>query len=176
MLKYSVACLATLYCILILFGDESRKPAVTRQAQDDVTGFTLTSFALPEADVTTKTLASGISDAEAVRIALEAGKAYRTDRKLAPLRGGRVAAIATETKTGAPVASADVDGPLRYVTGSRVNLRAGPGTGNAVVGQVVLGDAAEVLDDRDGWYQIRTTDGATSGWIFGRFLGDRRPG
>ena len=35
---------------------------------------------------------------------------------------------------------------------------------------------AEVLADRDGWYQIRTPDGEASGWIFGQFLSEQSPG
>ena len=31
-------------------------------------------------------------------------------------------------------------------------------------------EEAEVLADADGWYQIRTSDGGVSGWIFGKFL------
>ena len=63
-----------------------------------------------------------------------------------------------------------------YVTGSRVNLRGGPGKSNAVVGQVTFGAEAEVLTDKDGWFQIRLADGSASGWIFGKFLGEKLPG
>ena len=63
-----------------------------------------------------------------------------------------------------------------FVTGSRVNVRQGPGTGNAVVGQVTQGMEAQVLETRDGWMQIVTKDGGASGWISGRFLEERQPG
>lgn len=170
MLKYLVACAASIYCIMILFGDESRRPEVTRQAQDDVTGFTLASFRMPEDDRTSSLLTSRMSEAEAVKIALEAGREYRATRKAAPLRG--LVASAEAAPAVAPAQTAN----LRYVTGSRVNLRAGPGTGNAVVGQLFLGDATEVLGDQDGWYQVRTANGAVSGWIFGKFLAEQQPG
>lgn len=174
MLKYLVACAASIYCIMILFGDESRRPEVTRQAQDDVTGFTLASFRMPEDDRTSTLLSSRISEAEAVKIALEAGREYRATRKAAPLRGLVASAEAAPAPASA-VAPAQTAN-LWYVTGSRVNLRAGPGTGNAVVGQLFLGDATEVLGDQDGWYQVRTADGAVSGWIFGKFLAEQQPG
>lgn len=175
MLRYIVASVAAIYCLLLLFGDHNRRPEVARQAQDDVTGFSLASFELPDTTVVAKSLDSGISDAEAIRIALEAGKAHRANRKAAPLRG-MIAAVEAEPTTGQVTSAVSAAAALRYVTGSRVNLRAGPGTGNAVVGQLFLGDEAEVLDDRDGWYQVRAADGAVSGWIFGKFLGDRQPG
>jgi hypothetical protein len=57
------------------------------------------------------------------------------------------------------VAAHRSDETLLYVTGSRVNLRAGPSTGNAVVGSVSYGDAVEVLDyANDNWAQIRFGD------------------
>lgn len=174
MLKYLVACCASIYCILLLFGDESRRPEVTRQSQDDVTGFSLAAFAVPVDDLPFAATASGISDAEAVQIALAAGRDHRAKRERRPLRG-MIAAI-EEASVSADTSSSVSDGNLWYVTGSRVNLRAGPGTGNAVVGQVALGDATEVLDDRDGWYQVRTSDGGVSGWIYGKFLAEQQPG
>ena len=173
MFKYLVACVAALYCVLILFGDESRRPEVTRLSQDDVTGFSLASFKLPEATAPKLALTSGITEAEAVQMALEAGRAHRAERTSSNLRGMVAAIQASETTTDvAPAAAAE----LWYVTGTRVNLRAGPGTGNAVVGQMALGDAAEFLDRRDGWYQVRATDGDTAGWIFGKFLAETQPG
>ena len=175
MLKYLVACSAAIYCVLLLFGDESRRPEVTRQVQDDVTGISMAAMTLPEEPLRTRTVTGGMSDAEAVRVALEAGKEYRAQRKPEMLRG---LTAAVETAPAAAGSTSDVTPKrdYRYVSGSRVNLRAGPGTGNAVVGQLVQGDAAEVLDDRDGWFQVRTADGAISGWISGRFLTDRKPG
>ena len=57
-----------------------------------------------------------------------------------------------------------------------MNLRQGPGTGNAVVAQVTRGMEAEVLESQNGWYQIRTADGSLSGWISGKFLTEKQPG
>lgn len=173
MLKYLVASVAAIYSVLLIFGDESRRPDVTRQAQDDVTGFSLAAFALPETSAVTRTLDSDISEAQAVQLAIEAGKAHRANRTAAPLRG---LVTAVETVAATETAAPSGTGGYWYVTGSRVNLRAGPGTGNAVVGQLVSGDATEVLDDQNGWYQVRTADGAISGWVSARFLSDRQPG
>ncbi|MEM1430358.1 MAG: SH3 domain-containing protein [Pseudomonadota bacterium] len=57
-----------------------------------------------------------------------------------------------------------------YVTGSRVNVRAGPSTGFTVISSVAFGDAVEVLaDPGDGWAEIRLTNGDT-GYMSRRFL------
>ncbi len=64
-----------------------------------------------------------------------------------------------------------------YVTGTTVNLRAGPSTSDSVVGRVSLGQRAEVLSETsDGWFEIRTADDQQAGFIFGKFLSENRPG
>jgi hypothetical protein len=171
MFKYLVATGATLYCVLLVFGDEGRRAEVTRQAQDDVTGVSLAAFTLPETVIRTRLPGSGISETEAVKIAMDAGKAFRVDRRSAPLRG-MVAATEAKAEAVAPQAQTAA---LHYVSGTRVNLRAGPGTGNAVVGQMVFGDAAEVIGTQDDWFQIRSADGTVAGWIFGKFLSAQKP-
>ena len=60
--------------------------------------------------------------------------------------------------------------PTWEVTGTRVNLRAGPGTAHQVVGQAQLGERMEPLGDTGGdWVQVRRTDGQEA-WIFAKFL------
>ncbi|MEM0937590.1 MAG: SH3 domain-containing protein [Pseudomonadota bacterium] len=59
-----------------------------------------------------------------------------------------------------------------YVTGSRVNVRAGPSTDFGVIGSVSFGDAVELVDDAgDGWAEIRVSGGGT-GYMARRFLGE----
>lgn len=83
------------------------------------------------------------------------------------------AAVAPETAAApapAPDAAADATGgELRRVTGDRVNMREGPGTSFAVVGQMTAGETAEVLEERDGWVWVRAGTGA-EGWMSARFL------
>lgn len=57
---------------------------------------------------------------------------------------------------------------LREVAGDRVNLREGPGTTFDVVGRLARGEAAEVMESRDGWARVRV--GANEGWMSERFL------
>ena len=172
MFRLIAATLAALYGILYVFGDESRRPEEVARAEP--LGFELVSVAAMPVDWTPEPLyVSEVSDREAIDLALAAGKTIREERRAQPARPVALAAIepdATETKEVVPAAT------YWYVTGSRVNLRQGPGTGNAVVTQLTLGTEAEVLDRQGGWVQIRTADGSVSGWMSGKFLVDKRPG
>lgn len=61
---------------------------------------------------------------------------------------------------------------IRQVTGNRVNVRSGPGTGFEVVAQAIRGDEAEVIiDDGTGWVQLRLAGGQT-GWMADFLLSD----
>lgn len=55
---------------------------------------------------------------------------------------------------------------VRTVSGSRVNVRGGPGTSFQVVNKLVQGDEVEVLeDDGSGWIRLRPVDGGPVGWM-----------
>ncbi|MGJ8582536.1 MAG: SH3 domain-containing protein [Marinosulfonomonas sp.] len=65
---------------------------------------------------------------------------------------------------------------VRYVSGERVNVRAGPSTSEAVLDQVVYADAVQVLDETgDGWVHIRIEGAGVEGYMAGRFLQDTDP-
>lgn len=62
---------------------------------------------------------------------------------------------------------------VRTVSGSRVNVRGGPGTGFGIVGRLDRGDAIKVLQDNGaGWVRFETPDGATTGWMADFLLND----
>ena len=62
------------------------------------------------------------------------------------------------------------DGPVLYVTGDRVNMRAGPSTGDRVVTSLGRGAAVQPLGPTDSeWVNIRDAGGRT-GYVAGRFL------
>lgn len=61
--------------------------------------------------------------------------------------------------------------------GDRLNIRSGPGTGNAVIGQVSNGAplrdlGCEMQGQR--WCRVETADRGTQGWVAGRFLVEGR--
>ena len=181
MFKLIVVTLAAFFVILQVFGDPSRRPAVTREAPAALTLASLIGVdeKIEETSLEPEPL---LSEADAIALAVEAGKRVRQERKSGPqavtLRGVadviKVAAVNPDQSEAAAIEAAPVAKWL--VSGTRVNLRQGPGTSNAVVTQLTLGTEAEVIDSQNGWMQIVTTDGATTGWISGKFLKEQAPG
>lgn len=185
MLRLLAVTMVALYAILLVFGDENRRPEPVARASALEVELIPANY-LPSPDALDASIyVSEMSEAEAIQIAMQAGKDLRNSRAVKVLRGGVVQPVVTEAVvteaaatetvvTQAVVSNAVVETvaapALWSVTGTRVNLRSGPGTSNGVIGQVTQGTQAEVLADANGWYQIRSTDGATSGWIFGKFL------
>ena len=173
MFRLIAVTLAALYAILYVFGDETRRPDTVARAEPMRLAFAAPAFDLFN-DSPDPVLLSGISEAEAVEMALAAGRAFRNEEpRTAPVN---IASANNAEPVLIDAAAAAPEVSYWYVTGSRVNLRGGPGTSNPVVGQVTLGTEAEVLSDRDGWYEIRLADGSATGWISGKFLGQQRPG
>ncbi len=169
----AVTC-AALYGVLLIFGDEARRPAeVTRAEPLDLP--LINAAALPSELEGPRSYVSERSDRDAVEMAIAAGKTFRENRRLA-MTAPREVAMGGGSDPVAEPAAAPPEIDYWYVTGTRVNLRGGPGTGSPVVGQVTFGAAAEVLASQDGWYQIRLAEGSASGWIFGKFLDTQRPG
>lgn len=74
---------------------------------------------------------------------------------------------ATPDATPGPAAAAP---SLHVVTGSRVNLREGPGTSFATTGQVTEGTILEVLEIRDGWAYVQLQGNGEQGWMSASFL------
>lgn len=77
--------------------------------------------------------------------------------------------VATATPVVEEVIAPSQD--LRTVAGSRVNMRAGPGTSYNVLDSLIAGTWTEVLEvDADGWARIRNMDTGQEGWMAERFL------
>lgn len=55
---------------------------------------------------------------------------------------------------------------VRIVSSNRVNVRGGPSTDFEIVGKLNRGAEVEILvDNGDGWVEMRSLDGATIGWM-----------
>ena len=55
---------------------------------------------------------------------------------------------------------------IRVVSGNRVNVRGGPGTGFDVVNRLVRGEEVEIIEDNgDGWVKMRPVSGGKEGWM-----------
>lgn len=84
------------------------------------------------------------------------------------LRQAPPTAVATEEPAATPRTDAvpDIPKDLREVTGTRVNMRDGPGTIYPVVARLNIGHKVEVLGDSGtGWLRLRTLPGQQLGWI-----------
>ena len=172
MLKLSVATLAAMYLIAISVGDAPESEVVARGADPafETTFVSLVGAAAASTfDPTAQVIEPAkLSDAEAIELALATGADLRGARQSTNtlLGTGAVQQVAALGQDAAPAPAAE----YWSVTGSAVNLRAGPGTANDVVAKLSLGTEAEVLEEGNGWYRIRTADGAIDGWIFGKYL------
>ncbi|MEM7719575.1 MAG: SH3 domain-containing protein [Pseudomonadota bacterium] len=171
MFRLIAVTLAALYVILNVYGDADLRPDDVARSNTPGLHFA-TAPTLAEGEPRAPVLITTLSESEAIDRAIAEGRAVRDGRHRSstPAPKEEVRQTATAAQPTAEV----ID--YWYVTGSRVNLRGGPSTSNAVVGQVTQGMEAEVLSDRDGWYEIRLADGSGTGWIFGSFLEGPRPG
>jgi len=59
---------------------------------------------------------------------------------------------------------------IRSVSGSRVNMRQGPGTNYGVVATLTRGMETEVLEILNGWARIRVVENGNVGWMAERLL------
>ena len=60
---------------------------------------------------------------------------------------------------------------ILLVSGSRVNMRAGPGTNHAVLEALLLGTRVEKVSAADnGWMEIQLVEGGSIGWMSADFL------
>jgi len=79
-----------------------------------------------------------------------------------------VAVTSTETLSAPP--------KIRFVTGSVVNLRAGPSTKNPIVTQLKRGEKAMIFEENaSGWSKVSTPDGRFDGWMASRYLASAKP-
>ncbi|MEX0285875.1 MAG: SH3 domain-containing protein, partial [Paracoccaceae bacterium] len=81
------------------------------------------------------------------------------------------ASLQTETEEAPQAVEPEPQLDIREVTGSRVNMRQGPGTTYAVIGTLFYDDEVEVLEDLgNGWIQLRKMGTNEVGWMAARFV------
>ncbi len=74
---------------------------------------------------------------------------------------------------GLTLASTAGAGPFKSIDGSKVNLRAGPGTDHERLFVVSRGYPVKVLDRKNGWAKVEDYEGDVA-WVAERLLSDRR--
>jgi uncharacterized protein YgiM (DUF1202 family) len=64
---------------------------------------------------------------------------------------------------------------LRFISANGLNIRAGSGTGFAIVGRASRGAQVAVLTETGGWSQVHMTASGTEGWVASKFLSITAP-
>lgn len=71
-----------------------------------------------------------------------------------------------------PAVRSEPDSDIREVTGTRVNMRDGPGTIYPVISRLNIGQEVEVLSaSGTGWLRLRTVQGQQVGWASASLIG-----
>lgn len=158
MIRLTLLLLATIAVTMIIAGEDSGQQASDGFDAPDLIGSA-------EADAAPRPAERLALDDEAGAIARAIAATERKDRA----EPQAVVQTASLERT----VEAPRDDALHYVTGSRVNLRAGPSTAEPVVGRVSHGQRAELVEETaDGWMQIRLPENGRTAYIYGRFLSD----
>ncbi|MCT4684556.1 MAG: SH3 domain-containing protein [Roseicyclus sp.] len=175
MLRLTLMLCAAIYAGLVIYSDDSAPAqeapaAVTRSTApfDATRPGRMPSDSLVTADGRVLTIAAVIDP-----VALDDGQAA-VQQVSTPGAARSAQTVTASASTSAPSPDAATGGaslPLVEVTGTRVNLRAGPSTEDAVLDALTLGAQAELLAALDnGWVQIRTVDNGVEGYMADRFL------
>ncbi|MFC3613845.1 SH3 domain-containing protein [Lutimaribacter marinistellae] len=91
-----------------------------------------------------------------------------------PLRNRQVATpAAAEYVSPGAATTPEVQRDIREVTGTRVNMRMGPGTNYPVITRLNLGHEVEVLESGNGWLRLRVLPEQTVGWISASLVSDK---
>ena len=156
----------------VLAAAEEESPQVTRAAESPAT-VQLATLTAPEAEPLAPEPVSapieGFRDAEVeqdVAEVIAAVNAQPGENVSEEISGD---ALTEESSAATPDPALD----LRFVTGSRVNMRSGPGTNHGVLNTLVEGDEVEALEELDnGWVHLRVVETGQEGYMAGRLLSD----
>ena len=80
-----------------------------------------------------------------------------------------------EAATTEVAAAASEDAERRFITANGLNIRAGSGTGYAIIGRARRGAEVAVLTETGGWAQVYLTASGTEGWVASKFLSSTAP-
>lgn len=129
--------------------------------------------AVSEPSAASVEVAAAVPDeAETANVQLASFNADVEDAELPKIDLSKFETPAPRDPVATAAAPTFTDTEIRQVTGNRVNVRSGPGTGFEVVAQAIRGDEAEIIvDDGSGWVQLRLVGGQT-GWMADFLLSD----
>jgi hypothetical protein len=177
---------AAVYAVLVIYGaplDETERadaPAVTRAGDAAPAGLlNQRGGSGPRAAVEAEAAVLHLADGRTLQVAAwidPAGQGHHFNEiariSTIPTAPAADREAATAAAAGSDEALATAAAlPVVRVTGSRVNLRAGPSTETDILGALTLGERAEVIASLgNGWAQIRSLDSGLEGYMADRFL------
>jgi len=165
MLRLALLLGAAVYAGLVIFSE----PAA------DVAGSVEVARAATPLDVTMPASRSNpdifvTADGRELRIAavIDPGALDDGSSEIALVSTGGTDTITSSASAGVPEVP---DLPLVEITGNHVNLRAGPSTGDAVLGAMARGEHAELMaSPGNGWVQIRALSTGVEGFMSDSFV------
>ena len=135
-------------------------------AEEDVTRVSLDLSTLQQSDAPTDSAPESEPEAQVVSVDAVTGVAINTDTEGGTDTPAIIPSLIAPGDAATAGTAADTDGALRTVSGSRVNVRGGPGTEFGIVGKLVEGDTVEIMEDNgDGWVRMRSVDTGEEGWM-----------
>ncbi|MEM8849388.1 MAG: SH3 domain-containing protein [Pseudomonadota bacterium] len=183
MIRLTVTLAVALYATFIIWGEPAEYTGAEAATTDDPAGLTQTAdFVRPvilESNgagdaVVTRAVTQDVVVPDAAVIAASAPEPSALDIDLGRIGEPVVVSLFRDVAPAPEPAAAappDTEGDLLRVTGTVVNMRAGPSTGNAVVDSLPRGTITEALGaPENGWQQIRDIATGQTGWMAARFL------
>lgn len=128
---------------------------------------------LPQQEVRSEPVLAGQTEPDSIEIIPSLVENATPETETAELGAGFLDLASPGAAASDGSAAFGTTADIRVVTGTRVNVRGGPGTSYGVVSQLEQGDEVEVLDDSGtGWVRMRPADGGTVGWMADFLLTD----
>lgn len=175
MIRLTILTLAGLFAVLSIYGGGQRDradapPAETAADAGAAAAADTTGESAPDATVTN---AAATQPAAIAPDDVEQTPEKVQDFPGPPLRPSPEYVGTTEQ------AEAELNAPegadVMYVTGDKVNFRAGPSTNDRVIGSLLRGSPIEALNRTDdGWVQLRDAQGR-EGYMSAQFLSSEQP-
>lgn len=175
MLKMTFTLVAALYAGFVVWGEPTTDALTTGQSTRTAALGSAPEFAEPvilTADTATgatvtRTAVTDVVVPDAATIAASAP----APSIVAPRLIGEPVVVSLVTPSAPAAATPRTQDDLYRVSGSRVNMRSGPSTSNAVVDSLPGGTLTEMIgDEANGWVQIRDIASGQTGYMAARFL------
>lgn len=173
MLKMTFTLVAALYVGFVVWGEPTSDALTTEQntrtaALTDTPEFAEPVILTANAETGATVTRGAVTDVVVPDAATIAASAPAPSIDAPRLIGEPV--VVSLVAPSAPAATQTAENLYR-VSGSRVNMRSGPSTSNAVVDSLPGGTLAETIGDEvDGWVQIRDIASGQTGYMAARFL------